>query len=139
MLIEEIKSINSSKKELKKFGYSIGVVLLLVAGIFFYYGKEEAAVYIGIIGAVLVISGFILPVILLPLQKVWMTLAVVLGFVSSRVILMILFYFVITPIGLTTKIFRKNFLNTKMEKKNLSYWEIRPETEYTKEQTNRQF
>jgi hypothetical protein len=60
------------------------------------------------------------------------------GFVMTRVILSILFYLIITPINFIAKIFRKDFLNLKIEKKKKSYWNLR-EVEYDKTSTEKQY
>jgi hypothetical protein len=54
-----------------------------------------------------------------------MSLALILGWFMSRVILIILFYLVITPIGLFAKLFRKRFLELKINKSAKTYWEKR--------------
>lgn len=43
----------------------------------------------------------------------------------SRVILTILFYLVLKPIGITVKIFGKKFLNLKIDKEAKTYWRKR--------------
>jgi len=54
-----------------------------------------------------------------------MTLALLLGWFTSRVILTILFYLVLTPIGFIAKIFGKKFLSLKIDDGAKSYWEKR--------------
>lgn len=137
MLIEEIKHIKESKKDLKKFGLTVGIALLVVTLVLFLFDKSSY-VYFGIIGGALILTGLMLPALLKPINKIWMTLALVLGWFSSRVILTILFYLVLTPIGFIAKIFRKRFLNLKIENGAKSYWEKReiksPElTEYERQ------
>ena len=137
MLKEEIKNIKESKKELRKFGLTVGITLVAVAVILFLFAKSSY-VYFGIIGGALILASLILPSVLKPLNKIWMTFALLLGWVSSRVILIILYYLVLTPIGFIAKIFRKRFLNLKIEHGAKSYWEKRkvksPElTEYERQ------
>jgi len=137
MLKEEIKNIKESKKELRKFGFTVGITLLVVAVILFLFAKSSY-VYFGVIGGTLILTGSILPAALKPLNKIWMTLALLLGWFSSRVILTILFYLVLTPIGFIAKIFRKRFLSLKIESGAKSYWDKRegksPElTEYERQ------
>ena len=123
MILEEINSIKSDKKELKKFGFSIGIVSFVISIVLLYYSKPSAPIFITI-GGVLTATAYIFPTILLPLQKVWMALAVVLGFLMTRVILSILFYLVITPINFISRLFGKDFLNLKIEKDDsLLFWE----------------
>ena len=140
MLIEEIKNISSSKKELRKFGITVGLVLIVI-GFLFQLVWDNYTVYmiVGSIGALLLFAGILFPNILLPIQKVWMVIAVFLGFVMTRVILSFLFYVVVTLVGFTAKLVGKDFLDRKIDKSKKSYWNKREKTDYTKELTERQF
>ena len=138
MIIEEIKNIKSGKKELRQFGITIGVVLGCLGAWFLWQGKDGS--YPLIITAVLFCAfGFILPLLLKPLHKLWMTLAVLLGWLMTRIILMILFYLVITPIGLMARLWGKDFLNEKLDAKAPSYWIVRKTTPFERKNYERQF
>ncbi len=137
MILEEIRNIKSDKKELKKFGITIGVALLIISAILFIYEKPSAPYFIGV-GFVFQIVAQIFPTLFLPLQKIWMAFSVVMGFIMTRVILSVLFYLVITPISFISKIFGKDFLNLKIEKDKKSYWNLRDE-EYEQSSTEKQF
>ena len=120
-LIEEIKNIKSSKKDLRKFGITVGSVLVVLA-IVFYFLDRSYFIYFGVSGLLLIIMGLISPVILKPLNKVWMGLAIILGWLSSRIILIVIFYLVLTPISLIAKISGKKFLDLKYKSEKDSYW-----------------
>jgi hypothetical protein len=124
MLKEEFGHIKESKKDLQKFGLTVGGVLVIIAGLLFYFEKSSA-IYFGGIGTFLIIAGLIYPSILKPLNKFWMGLAIVLGFVMSRIILSILFYLILTPISFLAKIFGKQFMKLKFDKSIETYWENR--------------
>jgi len=124
MLKEEFKHIKETNKDFRKFGLTVGFVLVLIALLLFYFEKPSA-IYFVVIGVFLILSGFIYPKILGPLNKVWMGLAIVLGFIMSRVILTILFYFVLTPISFIARIFGKKFIVLKYDKSAKTYWEKR--------------
>jgi len=124
MFKEEIKNIKEDKTTIRKFGLTVGTVLLLVGIVLYLTGKSSSVVFGGI-GFLLILFGLILPSILKPLNKIWMTLAVILGWFMSRLILFILFYIVITPIGFFLKLMGKDFLHLKIDKKSKSYWETR--------------
>lgn len=140
MLIEEIKHIKSEVKDLRKFGISVGLVLILLALLFnFVWYNFTVFAILGSIGAILFLHGIFFPKILLPVHKVWMTLAVILGYIMTRVILSILFYVIVTLVGLIAKLAGKDFLNRKMARDKESYWNKREKIKYTKELTERQF
>ncbi|MCQ9206639.1 MAG: SxtJ family membrane protein [Omnitrophica bacterium] len=121
-MLEDLKNIKSGKKELREFGLVVGGILLILGGLVFWRGRRELAPYVTSAGTALVILGLMLPTILKPLQKVWMGFSVIMGFFVSRVILFILFYAVLTPLGLVARLFGKDILNQKIDKSTGSYW-----------------
>tara|TARA_B100001250_G_scaffold398865_1_gene407626 strand:+ start:201 stop:614 length:414 start_codon:yes stop_codon:yes gene_type:complete len=120
----EIKNIKSNKKALKSFGNTIGIIFLLVAGFLFFKEKESFIIFIYIAG-VFIGSGIIIPIILKPIYLVWMVLAVILGWIMTRIILSLLFYVIITPIGLLLRFFGKDLLGLKIQVAQRSYWNKR--------------
>jgi 4-hydroxybenzoate polyprenyltransferase len=124
MLKEEFKLIKETKKDLRKFGLTVGGVLVIIAAFLFWFEKPSA-IYFAIIGAFLILTGLIYQSFLKPFNKVWMGLAIVLGFIMSRVILTIFFYLILTPISLLAKLFRKKFMDLKYDKSAKTYWEKR--------------
>lgn len=122
-MIEEIKNIPKSNKDIKSFGITIGIILLILSGLLMYYEKEFYQA-IAILASAFIGLGLILPILLKPIYFVWMVFAAILGWIMTRVILSLVFYLIITPIGLITRIIGEDFLALK--KKNLdSYWNHR--------------
>jgi hypothetical protein len=124
MLKEELKHIDSSDAAVKKTGLTVGVVLILISLLLWYFGKSSF-MYFSISGGLFVIISLIAIPVLRPFHKLWMMLALLMGFVMSRVILTILFYFILTPIGIIAKIFGKKFMPLSFDKKAETYWEKR--------------
>ena len=138
-MIEEIKNIKSSKQDLRKFGFTVGIVLVLLGGVFWWRGREFY-VYVLAAGGLLLFFGWAWPIVLKPIQKVWMTLAVVLGWFMTRVILSLLFYLVFVPIGGIARLFGKNFLDLKLNSSTESYWIVKDaQQEKTKAAYEKQF
>lgn len=124
MFKEEFKHIKETKKDLRKFGLTVGIVLAAIGVVLFYFEKTSA-IYFTIFGGILILFGILFPQLLKPLNKLWMGLAIILGFIMTRVILTTLFYLVITPIGFLAKIFRKKFIDLKYDRSAKTYWEKR--------------
>ena len=122
-MIAELNSIKSSRKDLKNFGFTIGFILLII-GAFLFFKEKDSFVYFFSIGSILIILGGITPVILKPIYKIWMIFAVIIGWIMTRIILSVLFFSIITIIGIFTRLLGKDFLNLK-SKNNESYWNIR--------------
>ncbi len=125
MLIKEIKNIKSTPKELREFGFVVGGMLLLIACLSAWkHGWVWNYWLIGP-GAVLTAVGAVFPAVLLPLQKVWMGLALVMGAVMSRVILSLLFFVILTPLALILRAQGKRFLGRGAEASADTYWNLR--------------
>ena len=120
-MFEEIKDIKSTKKELREFGLTIGIILVILGAVALWRGKPIAPYFLGV-GALFIIFGLVLWRLLKPLQKVWMSFSIVLGFFVSRFILTVLFYGTITPISFVMKLLGKDILDEHIDKTRTSYW-----------------
>ncbi len=125
ILWQEIKEIDTSKKALRSFGWVVGGVLLVIAAVVGWrndFALTTAAYVLGGIGGTLVVLGLAVPVVLKPIYRVWMALAVVLGFIMTRVILSVVYYLVMTPIGLAMRLFGKDPMHRRIDPDAASYW-----------------
>ena len=59
--------------------------------------------------------------ILTPLNKIWFKFGLFLGKIISPLIMGVIFFLVVTPIGLIMRVFKKDLLNLKFNN-NSSYW-----------------
>lgn len=132
---EELKALEISKKIFRKFGLLVGGIFLLL-GYWIYHSLQSPFFIIFLAaGASLFISGLLLPNSLASVYRVWMGFAFALGWVMSRVLLTLLYFFVITPIGFIAKSVGKKFLDIDYKAKKESYWIIRSDdkkVDYTK-------
>lgn len=117
----ELKELDVSKKSLRKFGIVIGIILITIV-IIFLWNSVSWKVLLLTLGGILLLNGIFIPNSLKDIYKIWMGFAFALGWVVSRIILTILFVFILTPIGLLAKIFGKEFIDLNFNKKNNSYW-----------------
>jgi len=124
MLLEEIKNIKSGRKELRSFGLTFGVISTL-AGIIMLWKSNSLYPYTFCGAALFLLLSLLMPLSLIPLQKIWMTLAAVLGFFMSRLILTVLFYLILTPVSLTARLLGKRFLELKPDSCLSTYWNKR--------------
>jgi hypothetical protein len=136
-LIDEIKKIKSTKKDLRSFGIVMGVFFALIGGFLWWKGKGHPIVFASL-SAFFFFFGLLLPNALRSLQKVWMTLALVMGWVMAHVILTVLFITTVIPISLIAKLSGKKFL-APASASSTSYWISRKEKEFKKEDYERQF
>ena len=137
-MIEEIKNIKSAKNDIRKFGVTIGLFLMILAGYFFWRGRDSFEILL-VSGIALCVLGLAIPIVLKPIYWIWMILAVILGWIMTRVILSLLFYIMITPIGLLSRLSGNRFLDLKWDKSKDTYWNYRSTKQMVNEDYERQF
>jgi hypothetical protein len=138
VIAEEVRAVRDDAASLRKFGLTMGVALAVFGGLFLWRGKPVAP-YLFVIAAAFLLLAFVAPKALRWVQRAWMTLAVVLGWVMTRVLLAIVFYVGITPIAFIARLFGKRFLGLGFEPERESYWEKREPDARGKERYESQF
>src|ERR1041384_4263619 len=89
----------------REFGLIVGGIFVLVSSWWIYRGKCPHVSTVTLpLGALLVLLGLIFPPALWWPNRAWMALAEVLSFVSRRVILAIVYFLVLTPIGVVKRL-----------------------------------
>jgi len=137
-MLEEIKNIKSKKSDLRNFGITVGIILLVISGYLFWKEKESFQIFLAI-GIILFLTAIALPSVLKPVYWIWMIFAIILGWFMTRVILSLLFYVVFTSIGLTLRFFGKQFLELRWDKSKESYWNFRTNEHLQNENYEKQF
>lgn len=110
------------RKELRNFGLVTGAVTPMVFGLLLpFLFKHDFQIWPWIVGGTLVIWGLALPMTLKPVYRVWMTIGLVLGWINTRIILTVMFYLIILPVGALMRIFGKDPMARKTTKDVKSY------------------
>ena len=104
----------------RSFGIVFFIVFLLIA-LYPLINKGEFRLWSLIISFIFFILGISNSKILTPLNKLWFKFGIFLGKIVSPIIMGIIFFFVVTPIGVLMRIFGKDVLNLKYNNKK-SYW-----------------
>ena len=106
----------------KEFGLVVGAAFALLGGWWFYRGKFlQAAQVILPCGALLMLLGFLWPRALVLPSRAWMRLAEALSFVTTRIILALVFFLIVTPIGVIKRSFGWDPLNRRISRRD-TYW-----------------
>lgn len=109
-----------NKSSNKSFGLVFFLVFILI-GIYPILNQGNIRVWSIIIAVVFLILGLSNSRILTPLNRIWFKFGIFLGKMISPIIMGVIFFLVVTPIGLIMKILGKDLLNIKYNKKR-SYW-----------------
>lgn len=105
----------------KKFG-SFFCIIFVIATIWFVLVSSLVwSVIFGLLAGVFAVLALVIPTALQPLNRLWYGLGMLLGKIVSPIVLGIIFFVLISPVSLTTRLFGRDELRIK--KRNVkSYW-----------------
>ena len=115
-------------RELRQFA-GLFLVFGLAAGTLIYFFKDWPLLVSQILwGAAVVVgvAGLLLPSLAKPVYVVMMAVALPIGMVVSTVLMTLIYFVIMTPIGLLLRLFGKDALHRKMDPSAPSYWIRRP-------------
>jgi len=119
-------------KELRKFGFSFGLGLNILGYVMFYRGKGHF-IWFSCAGSLALFLAILRPSILAPLKKAIDSVILAVRWLVASISLIIVFYLIFSPLGILLKIFGKDLLNQRIDKKAGSYWIKRKENIFSKE------
>ena len=104
----------------KNFGIVFFIVFLIVS-LYPLVNSDNIRIWSLIISIIFLALGLLNSKILTPLNKLWFEFGILLGKIVSPLVMGIIFFLVVTPIGLIMRLFGKDVLNLKYNKSQ-SYW-----------------
>ena len=119
-----MKLVDSDKIKIssnRSFGLLFFVVFLIVS-LWPLTHEGSIRIWSVIVSAVFLILGLINSRLLTPLNVLWFKLGMTLGAIISPIVMGIIFFLVVAPIGLILRIMGKDLLNKKYNKKKKTYW-----------------
>jgi hypothetical protein len=123
-----------SPAEGRKFALTVGTAFLVLAAVAFWRQRVVLWNALALVGALLWVAGLAIPGKLGPLQAAWMAMAHAISRVTMPIFLGIVYFGIITPIGLVMRMIGRNPI--RHEPQQGSYWF--PRTEHRSD-LNRQF
>ena len=104
----------------RSFGIVFFIVFLIIA-IYPLLNEGEIRLWLLIISIIFLILGLLNSIFLTPLNKIWFKFGILLGKIISPLVMVIIFFLVVTPTGILMRILKKDLLNLKFNKKT-TYW-----------------
>ncbi len=102
-----------SDKALRQFGLVILIGFGVIGAILFFKGKRGVAEVMWVVSGAVAAVALILPRASLPFYWVWMGIGLVLGRISSFLVLSVIFYLIFTPIAIGMRLFGRDSLRMK--------------------------
>ena len=110
-----------TKSSNRSFGLLFFIVFIIL-GLWPLKNGNDINYYLITISAIFLILGLIDSRFLSPLNKAWIKLGEILGLIIAPIIMAIVYFFFLTPISLIVKVFGKDLLGIKFNKKIDTYW-----------------
>jgi len=114
---------NPSSRELRQFA---GLWLVFFGGLggFIYYGDSSSVLAAAMLAAAGVVGlpGLLWPVLMRPIYVAWMVAAFPIGWTVSHLLLGVIFYLVITPLGLLMRMLGHDPMNRGFDRDASTYW-----------------
>jgi len=104
----------------KSFGIVFFIVFLILAVYPLINGKS-INVSLLVISLIFLVLGLINSKLLTPLNKIWFKFGILLGKIISPIVMGMIFFLLVTPIGIIMRLLKKDVLNLKLNN-NKSYW-----------------
>ena len=122
MIDNELKKTNFTAKELKDFGLIMAGMLILMFGLVLPWLFSYSTPYWPFVAAFgFAVVALLKPLLLGPVNRVWLKISDVLGWVNTRLVMGIIFFLLIVPIGLIVRLFNKDPLNNEWSAVAKSY------------------
>ena len=122
----------------RKSALLVAGVLLGIAAWNLYRGRAAVVAVLGACAAALVVAGLFVPPAARAFHRAWMRFAVALGHVNSRVLLTLVYYLIVMPYGVVTRLVGYDPLRRR-GRGGESHWVERKTTRQTPEQFERLF
>jgi hypothetical protein len=120
--METTVNTNPDRQELRKFGLVFATAMVVIFGLFFPWVLERPwPMWPWIVAAVFAVPALLLPQVLKPVFLIWMKIGHVLGWVNTRIILGILFFFIFAPVALVLRLFGKDMLRQRLDTSATTY------------------
>lgn len=112
-------------KDLRQFGLIVGGVFLVIGLWPFVVRSEDPRLWATVMGIALMVLGAVVPQSLKQIHFGWMKIGHVLGTINTRIILGVIFYGLITPMGLVMRLMGKDSMHRALVQDAVTYRVVR--------------
>jgi len=118
MKFPKVEKISSNRS----FGLLFFIVFIIVAFWSFRGSVDQIKFWSIVLSLIFLILGLVNSKLLTPLNKLWHYLGIILGLIVSPVVMGLIYFLVVSPIGFIMRLLGKDLLKLKSSKNSKSYW-----------------
>lgn len=109
------------RRQLRDFGLIVGGIFGVIGLWPLGWRREDPRLWALALAVVLIVPALVAPRILAPAHRVWMALGYALGWVNTRILLGVVFYGLMTPMGLVMRLFGHDPMRRTLDRAAESY------------------
>ena len=117
MLIKSNIKISSNRN----FGLVFFIVFLIL-GFWPIINAGEIKIWLVVISLIFLVLGMMKSKLLTPLNKLWFKFGIFLGAIISPIVMGLVYFLVVAPIGIFMRLLGKDLLKTRKVKNTSTYW-----------------
>ena len=121
-MLDNNKYEKLKKPSEKSFGITFSIVFFIIFVYFNFIHNENLYYSFLILSFIFLYLSFYQTFLLRLPNKLWFLIGIYLGKIVSPIILFVIFFGLLTPISLITRIFKRDLINQKINKNKNSYW-----------------
>jgi hypothetical protein len=121
---KEAGHMENTKKQHRSFALMVGGIFVVI-GLWPLIHSEGIRLWAVILGSVLMVLGVLVPGRLGPIYKAWMAVGYVLGWVNTRLILGVIYYGLLTPMGLVMRLWGRDAMRLRNDHGASTYRVVR--------------
>ncbi|HJM82775.1 MAG TPA: SxtJ family membrane protein [Nitrospinota bacterium] len=114
-------AIGETLREVRNTWIGFASIFAVLASIAMFKGKDWH-IYLYTVSVFFAFFAIVAPMALISLYRYWVKFAMGMAWFNTRLLLCIVYYFVITPFGLVMRIFGADLLDEKINKTTKTYW-----------------
>ena len=110
-----------SQSSNRSFGLLFFIVFLTI-GLWPLKNGDNLNLYFSVTSLIFLILGLVNSKLLSPLNKAWIKFGEILGLIIAPIVMAFVYFIFLTPVSLVVRVFGKDLLRVKFNKKIDSYW-----------------
>ena len=92
----------------RKFGLTVGAAFGALGGLLLWRGHEQVAIVLLVAAGLLLSAGIAVPTRLGPVERAWMGMALAISKVTTPILMSVVYFLVMAPVGLLRRAFGGN-------------------------------
>ena len=133
-----MKKKEDYKSRLRKFGLGLGVILAIIAGLLCWRDRS-AWPWLAAASGLSLLTALAFPRALTPLERLFFKVGRFMAKINTAVILTLVYFIIIAPVSVFLKLIGRDILDSEVEPARESYWEIREDPPFEKDNYDRQY